>query len=591
MVKKTTSLFLWPILTFIVLHGYKLYVLGGYSIHLTFNIVTDGLLFALIGVLSVERNSKSLQRLQMILVSLFILYDLIDVCVYLAIQNRFTLNNFLGNIEYANVFIYFVSVKMAVLAAVVILIPIIFGRRKIALPFAPSATNILAIEILIVLSIAYYFTSGKTSSYASGDALDLSTNSFAARSVTEDTLSMINTNFSALIQRIQKYFSGKNWDEISKNETEKPNVIVVVSESLSMVDSKYAGGLFDRMPMIDKLQQEGMVFKQTVSNGKITPHGLAAFILGVQTTKTGGYAGMMEQFTPAKFSENNIVKFAKDAGYTTIIISPGQPVSFYQMNEWFTQVGFEIIYNIDSEIFAGTPRFTWDAPSDQAIFDVALKLLPNLKQPYFLVIETVSLHQPYILPDPKYKVGDNDLYNLINYVDGTTYNFYQRLKQQNYFTNGYFVLFGDHRRFEPLEPQEIDDGGYAKWHERIICSIVGTGIPPLSVYNDPFSLVDMNTLLHYIISGQPVNEKIVLQASLSSQLGIDSPFSISLVDDDHGTYLVRSKNAAALYISIFGQVPFDKIPNDNRDAVVYLIQNNQQMKAKIVNPGTRAAAF
>jgi phosphoglycerol transferase MdoB-like AlkP superfamily enzyme len=480
---------------------------------------------------------------------------------------------------------------MVILVLAVIFLPIILRKRKIFLPFAPSATNILSVEVLLVLGIASYITNSGSSDYMSGGALNLSTNSFSATSVKSNSLNMINTDFSSLVQRIQAYFDGKNWNNISKNESEPANIILVLSESLSMVDSKYAGGLFDRLPMIDKLQQDGMVFKHTVSNGKITPHGLAAFILGIQTTKTGGYAGMMDQFTPEKFPGNNIVSFAKNAGYNTIMVSPGQPISFYQMYDWFKSVGFDQIYTMNSEIFATAPRFTWDAPSDQAMFDAVLNMLPSLKKPYFLVIETVSLHQPYILPDIKYRVGDDDLHNLINYVDGTTSNFYQALKKQHYFNDGYFLIFGDHRRFEPLEQQEKDDGGYAVWHERIVCSIVGKGIPALSVYNGPFSLVDMNALLHYIVNGQPVNEATILQASLSGQLGIDSPFSVSLVDDDHGTYLIRSDQSAPLYISIFGDIPFSKIPSASyRDAVTYLIENDQQMNAKIAGPTLKAKA-
>jgi len=591
MVKKTTSIFLWSIVTFALLHFYKVYLLDGYHSQLYFNLATDCLLIVFICILSVERASRLLQWIQSIIAILIISYDLLDTFVYLAIQNRLTFNNFIGNIEYINVFFYFFTLKMVIILLAVISIPIILRHRKITLPFAPSATNILSFEILFVLVIASYMTNSNSSIYSSGGALDLSTNSFTASSVTPDTLNLLNSDFSALVSRIQAYFDGKNWSNIPKNEAEKPNIIIVLSESLSMVDSKYAGGLFDRLPMIDKLQQEGLVFKHTVSNGKITPHGLAAFILGIQTTKTGGYSGMVEQFTPAKFSGNNIVSYAKNAGYNTIMISPGQPISFYQMIDWFKQVGFDTIYNIDSEIFSMAPRFTWNAPSDQAMFDAALKMLPHLKKPYFLVIETVSLHQPYILPDVKYRLGDNDLLNLINYVDGTTHGFYEALKKQNFYNDGIFLIFGDHRRFEPLEQAEIDDGGYAVWHERIVCSIVGKGIAPLSVYNAPFSLVDMNTLLHYIVNGQPVNEDTILQASLSSQLKMDSPFNISLVDDDHGTYLIRSEKTAPLYISIFGKIPFDKIPSTSySDAVTYLIENNQQMMTKISHANSTGTA-
>lgn len=582
---KKTSVYLWPIITFIGLLLYKNYLINEYRLEFFLNIAKDCLLVALIIFLSIERQRKSLQLLQSLIASLIIFYNLADTCVYMAIQSRLTLNNFLGNINYYNVFMYFISVKMVVLILAVIIVPVLLRKRKIYLPYPPPTSNLLFCEILLALTIIFVIVDNNSRPYSGGKAIDLSTNSYTATSVTQETLTMMKNDFAALIQRIQDYFNGKNWNDIPKSMEQKPNIIIVISESLSMVDSKYAGGLFDRLPKIDLLQQDGVVFTHAVSNGKITPHGLAASLLGVQTIKTGGYAGMMEQFPPDKFPGNNIIHYAKDAGYTTTMISPGQPYSFYQMGDWFNHIGFDQVYGIDSQLFVNSPRFTWDAPSDEAMYDAALNMIPALKTPYFLVIETVSLHQSYILPDPKYRIGDNDLLNQINYVDGTTYDFYEKLKQQGTLANGYFIIYGDHRRFEPLEKEEMDDGGYSVWHERIVCGIVGKGIAPHTIYNAPFSLVDMNSLLHYIISGQPVNDDTILKASLSNQLGIEFPFNISLVDDDHGTYLIRSEKYAPLFLSIYGQVPFDDIPNAvYKDASVYLIENDQQVNRKVPPP-------
>jgi len=585
MITHKTSVYLWPIITLIGLLIYKNYLIDEYRLELFLNIAKDCLLVVLIIFLSIERRSKILQRLQSLIAILIVFYNLADTCVYIAIQNRLTLNNFFGNIEYYNVFIYFISIRMIILILAVVIVPVLLRNRKMYLPYPPSTSNLLFCEILLGLTIIFVIADNKSRPYSGGRAIDLSTNSYMATSVTQETLNRVKNNFTSLVQRIQNYFNGNNWYDIPQSEEQKPNIIIVISESLSMVDSKYAGGLFDRLPKIDLLQQDGIVFTHTVSNGKITPHGLAASLLGVQTTKTGGYAGMMEQFPPVKFPGNNIISYAKNAGYTTVIISPGQPYSFYQMGDWFKQIGFDQIYGIDSPLFINAPRFTWNAPSDEAMYNAALNMISTLKTPYFLVIETVSLHQSYILPDPKYRIGDNDLLNQINYVDGTTYNFYEKLKDLGTLANAYFILYGDHRRFEPLEKAEMDDGGYSVWHERIVCSIVGKGIAPHTIYNEPFSLVDMNSLLHYIINGQPVNDDIILKASLSKQLGMDFPFNISLVDDDHGTYLIRSEKYAPLYISIYGQFPYDQIPNSvYKDASIYLIENDQQINAKVSPP-------
>lgn len=583
---KITSIYIWPIVTFLGLLTYKLYLIDEFQLQLTLNIITVFLLVTVILVLSIKRLSKLLQTIQTIIAILLITYHWLDTCIYIAIQNRLTLNNVVSNIKYHDVFIYFISAKLLVLTALVLIIPIVLRKIIISLSFSARKMNVITNTSFISLLILFFIVSDHSSRYGEkGTVIDLSNSSYSARSVTEQSLAYIKIHYASLSQRIEDYFDGKNWSNLPKNNKEKPNIIIVVSESLSMVDSKYAGGLFDRLPLIDKIQQDGLVFKNAVSNGKITAHGLAAFILGIQTTKTGGYGGMISQFPPTKFSGNNIISYAKKEGYQVIIISPGQPPSFYQMIQWFKEIGFNKIYDINADVFSASPRFAWKAPSDQAMYEAALNMIPKLKKPYLLVIETVSLHQPYILPDAKYKLSKNDILNQINYVDGTTYHFYQQLKKQGFLHNGFFILFGDHRRFEPLEEAEKNDGGYSKWHQRIVCSITGKDIAPFSVSTLPFSLVDMNTLLHSVVNGEPINKKTLLEATLSKQLGIDAPFSVSLVDDTQGTYLIRSENDPPLYISIYGKIPFDKIKSATyQGAISYLIKNDQQVNTKISAP-------
>lgn len=581
MENKSTTFFLWPLVTFISLLSYKRWVLG-YSDLLYLNVVIDLILLAIMFLLSLKRQIKWVQWAQFFIAIMIILYHWADTCIFIAIKDRLTLDNVIGNYQYLDVIPYFISIKLIVFSVIIFILPIILHRITITIPYLSSSINIVSFELLVVLSIIFLILNNKSSINQQGDAINLINNSLNATKVTKSTLDEINRMYPKLIQRIDNYFAGNLWRKNLPVDIPKPNIIIVLSESLSMVDSTYAGGLFNRLPMIDKVQKEGLALKQAVANGKITSHGLAAFLLGIQTNKTGGFKSMLTQFPPEKFFENNIISYAKKAGYKTIVISGGQPPSFNGMTEWFNKVGFDEIYDRSSEAFSAAPRFTWNSPSDEAMYGVAEKILPNLKTPYLLLIETVSLHQPYILPDLKYQISNNDLLNQINYVDHTTYNFYEFIKKQGFLNNGIFILVGDHRRFESLEAEEVKEGGYAVWHERIICSLVGKGIESGISSTIPFSLVDMNTLLHYIIEGRVVDNNTLLEATLSKQLEINEPFSISLIDDNHGTYLLRNEKAPPLYISIFDMVPVDEIPYSiYKEATTYLIQNDQLIRKKL----------
>lgn len=65
-----------------------------------------------------------------------------------------------------------------------------------------------------------------------------------------------------------------------------PNVIVLLSESLSQVDSLRAGGDFDRLPQIDSIAATGITLTNLISDGSATSDALASLLLGVEPLPT-----------------------------------------------------------------------------------------------------------------------------------------------------------------------------------------------------------------------------------------------------------------------------------------------------------------
>ncbi|MBU0627491.1 hypothetical protein KKG31_03165 [Patescibacteria group bacterium] len=43
--------------------------------------------------------------------------------------------------------------------------------------------------------------------------------------------------------------------------------MLILAESFSTVDSKRAGGLYDNMPLFDKMQADGITFTNFMANG------------------------------------------------------------------------------------------------------------------------------------------------------------------------------------------------------------------------------------------------------------------------------------------------------------------------------------
>lgn len=573
-----TPITLWPIITLIFLLVVKRVVIG-YPDALYPSILLDCLIVAFFLVLSIKRG-RFFTWVQSIIAGLIIFYLWLDITVYLAIHYQLTYNTFMTNWKDYHALAFFISPKLIVFSAVTLTILIITSFIKPTLNYDKTTCNLLAYEIILVLFVAYFAVRSYSHGFAK-DYFDLSTKSFAATSLNNETLEYVRGNFENLTEDTQKVLNG-SWPPATTGP--KTNIIIVVSESLSGVDSKYAGGLFDRLPNIDKIQESGIAFKNMYSNGKITMQGIAALLLGVVANQTGGFPTPLDQFPPDKFNGNNVVAYAKAAGYDTIAVR-GFPGKWQNVSDWYRKMGFDMVIDRESDAFKNVPRFTWDAPADESLYNETLKELTQHKKPVFLVIETISLHQPYVSNGSQYKTSDSDLLNQINYVDQSTYAFYNKLRQQNFFNNGILIILGDHRRFEALEKPEEETGGYPIWHERIVGTIVGKGIQPNQLLTMPFTTVDINGILHMIIENQPVNAANLLKAKLSTRVGINTPLAFTLADESHGSYLIRSEEYKPLFISIFGTVPFDKIPNRAyREGTAFLILNNAWLNTKVKTP-------
>ncbi len=577
-----TTIRVWPIATFILLLLCERFIIG-YPTSLSSELLLDFLLTSLVLLLSLKRNS-SINIIQNVIAGGVIFYYWLSVCVYSSINFTVTWDTIISNIQHFDILWNFVSYKLIAFTTLIIFMIFMLRNMKINIPMHRSSGNLICLEIFFVLTLSCVITRAYANQTADQtDAINLTTQSFTATSVNNENLKQLLTEFPSLANRTHESLNGgmPALAANDSNDSAKKNIIIVLSESLSGVDSKYANGLFDRLPQIDKIQKDGIVFNKMVANGKISNQGLAALLLGVIANRTGGYTSIDKQFPPAVFSANNVIAYAKKHGYQTIAITSNPP-HWENAAAWFKQIGFDTVIGPDSEELRNAKRYTWNVPSDEYLYNVALKKAVDQNKPYLIFIETISMHAPYILPDQKYKLSNSPLRNQINYVDQTTYGFYNKLKAQHFFNNGLFVLLGDHRRFESFENAEKQNGNYAVWHERIVGTVVGKGIKPHSICSMPYTLADFNRLLQKIIDNQEINDKQLYTAKISTQIGIDTPLSITLADEKNGGYLIRSEKYKPLFVSIYGDVPLNKIPNDAyKKAVAFLMLNDLWIKENL----------
>lgn len=260
----------------------------------------------------------------------------------------------------------------------------------------------------------------------------------------------------------------------------RPDLILLVVESLSMYHSALFSGINNWVPQFDALSQKGRWFSNFYANGINTEQGLIALHIGEPPIAKGideangmgsSTALLFEQFLDPK---DSLPRMLNELGYHTVFLTTGN-LGFLGKGKWLNNIGYNYIEGHDAPYYTGMKRFHFDAPSDSALYDRALQELAahkkNEKIPIFMTLETVSTHHPYI--DPESGTQSEEL--TFRYADHQLGVFVKNLESNGFFDNGYLMIVSDHRAMVPMNQSEIDRFGN-RAYTRIPFSIIGHGL-------------------------------------------------------------------------------------------------------------------
>jgi len=235
------------------------------------------------------------------------------------------------------------------------------------------------------------------------------------------------------------------------------NIVLIIMESFS---SKYVGvqgSDWGITPEFDQLADQGLLFTRFFSSGTHTHQGMFASV--VCFPNVPGFEYLMQQpLGQNQFS--GLPAMLKPRGFDDVYIYNG-------IFSWDNQEGF--FRNQGMTRFIGRDDFvkpaffdpTWGV-SDQDMFDRSIDELSKMDpdKPYFAILQTLSNHTPYNLPDPLPFPAIEDRGEVtphllsMKYADWALGRFFDRIKELPMYKETLFVLVGDHG-FGP-EPQLTD---------------------------------------------------------------------------------------------------------------------------------------
>ncbi len=238
------------------------------------------------------------------------------------------------------------------------------------------------------------------------------------------------------------------------------NIVVILMESFSGHHVGALGSPNRITPEFDQLAEKGVLFDHFFSNGTHTHQGVFASLTGFPNLP--GLETLMQQpHGETRFS--SLPELLKKRGYQNLYVYNGDFA-------WDNQEGF--FRNQGMTRFIGRfdykdPEFidpTWGV-SDNDMFNRAhleLEKLSQNEKPFFAVLQTLSNHLPFTIPEPLPVAKVIDQGSLaghltaMRYADWALGQFFRKALAAPHASETLFVLLGDHGFCLPQQLTEIE---------------------------------------------------------------------------------------------------------------------------------------
>lgn len=252
----------------------------------------------------------------------------------------------------------------------------------------------------------------------------------------------------------------------------RPDIILLVIESLSSINSQKTSGALGLLDDFDGLAEEGVLFTNFFANHQASEGGLIALL--------GGFPPMhFPTASPYMFDEfaiqASVLAEYRQQGYWTEFLTNAD-LTFIGLDRYLSGISMDRSRGRDDvEVMRRAPRVVQDAPSDAYLFReaiISVKRLMSQNSPFLLTLATTSTHLPYTHPEG----GADTPAAVWQWTLQQLSVFYRQLSESGFFDNGVLLLTGDHRQMRPLTALETRRY-VASARARVPLLVIGNGYP------------------------------------------------------------------------------------------------------------------
>ncbi len=254
----------------------------------------------------------------------------------------------------------------------------------------------------------------------------------------------------------------------SDTVSQKPNVIIILMESMSASLMQTFGQKECLTPTLDSLYQHSLAFSNFYSAGIHTNHGITATLYSYPALMMRNL--MKGTVTPHR---RGIPTVLKDNGYHNMFFMTHES-QYDNMNAFFRTNGYDDIYS--QETYPKEERVNSFGVPDKYLFDFALPVINKAaanEKPFMATLLTISNHPPYIVPEWMKTRSNKPETQIVEYADWCIGNFLNQAKRQPWYDNTMFVILADHGKLVGEMDAELPQS-----YNHIPCIIFGPGVSP-----------------------------------------------------------------------------------------------------------------
>lgn len=243
----------------------------------------------------------------------------------------------------------------------------------------------------------------------------------------------------------------------SAGQQRRPDVILVMVESLSMYHSRLYGGALNATPKLDALAERGRWFSDFHANGFTTDGGMIALLSGLTPVPVIGRYSSMDAFAGYSDRASSLPTLLSRHGYFNAFFTTGD-LGFVDKNRWLPAIGLDYFEGSESGFYAGRERGIFGAARDALLFDRFVQWFADERdatRPFFASLLTVTTHPPFVNPE----TGLTDEEGVFREVDTAIAGLHAYLDERGFFKNGVLLVTGDHRAMTPIRADEYQREG------------------------------------------------------------------------------------------------------------------------------------